>query len=309
MRAALVGLALLASPLVAGAQWARDDNSLAWQRGDAVVWRFSFDKKFGKTFFDPVAVGSGTPFTNFKPADHPWHYGLWFSWKYINHVNYWEEDRNTGQAAGYTRWTTPVIDTRPNGSATIRYDVSYSKPTGEVDMTEHRELAISAPAKDGSYYIDWTMHFTAGKDGAILDRTAMPGEPNGAVNGGYAGLSVRLAPAPMMMTIMTSDGPVTEFARDRARPFAAATAGNFAEGGQDKGGIAILSDAANIADKAPWYIINSATDFRFICAAILAPAIRALPAGGTWDLRYRVALKGTAWTQDALRDELKSWKR
>ena len=306
-------LALLFSPLASSVamaqQWIRDEGSLTWKQGDAVVWRFSFDKKFGKTYFDPVAVGSGPAFTNFKPADHPWHYGLWFSWKYINHVNYWEEDRNTGQAAGYTRWTAPDIQTRADGSATIKYDLSYAKPSGDVDMNEHRELTISAPAKDGSYFIDWVMHFTAGKDGAILDRTAMPGEPNGAVNGGYAGLSGRLAPMPYVMSIMTTEGPVTEFVKDRARPNAAATAGNFSKDGQDFGGIAFLSDAPNISERAPWYIINTATDFRFICAAILAPAIRTLPAGGTWDLKYRVAMKGTAWTQDQLKDALKAWNR
>src|SRR5688500_19719288 len=43
-----------------------------------------------------------------------------------------------------------------------------------------------------------------------LDRTPMPGEPNGAVNGGYAGLSARLAAAPVTMTVMSTEGPVTE---------------------------------------------------------------------------------------------------
>ena len=25
-----------------------------------------------------------------RPPDHIWHHGLWFSWKFINKVNYWE---------------------------------------------------------------------------------------------------------------------------------------------------------------------------------------------------------------------------
>jgi hypothetical protein len=98
------------------------------------------------------------------------------------------------QAAGATRWSAPTIDARPDGSARITMRLTYARPTGEVDLTEARVLDVSAPASDGSYTIDWSMRFTAGKDSAVLDRTPMPGEPNGVINGGYAGLSARLAP-------------------------------------------------------------------------------------------------------------------
>ena len=306
-RLALVAAAAaLCMPLAAHAEWMRDSVSIAWTSGGATVWRFSFDAKSGKPFFDPVAVAGLPSLTNFKPTDHPWHYGLWFSWKYINHVNYWEEDRTSGHAAGSTRWTTPVIDARPDGSAKITMSLTYARATGEVDMTERRTLVISAPAADGSYTIDWDLRFTAGKDGAQLDRTPMPGEPNGAVNGGYAGLSVRLAP--LTMSVMSTEGPITDFPGSRARPNAAAVAGNFTDGDTPIGGIAILSDPANIGEKAPWYIINQERDtFRFICAAVLAPAIRTLPAGAQWNLRYRVAVRRAPWTADALRAAVGNW--
>src|SRR5437764_1304362 len=88
----------------AAAEWKQDDKTLAWfgKSGDArPVWNFSFDAAKGKTFFEPLSVPGGPDLTNYKPADHPWHYGLWFSWKYINHVNYWEEGNpTTGNAAG-----------------------------------------------------------------------------------------------------------------------------------------------------------------------------------------------------------------
>jgi hypothetical protein len=289
-------------------EWVRDATSIARTVGDSTLWRFSYDEKSGKPYFHPVAVGSGTSLTNFKPEDHPWHYALWFSWKYVNKINYWEENRVSGQAAGDTRWSAPVIDARPDGSARIAMTLAYVRPTGETDLTESRVLDVSAPASDGSYTIDWTMRFTAGKDGAVLDRTPMPGEPNGVVNGGYAGLSARLAAAPVTMSVMSTEGPVTEFRGDRARPSAAAVAGNFTLEGRDVGGFAILSDAANSGDKAPWYIIDNRKDFRFICAAILAPAVRTIPPNGELALRYRVALRRSAWTQDALSAAVSQWR-
>ena len=133
------------------------------------------------TSWSASAPAGRTPLTNFKPADHPWHYGLWFSWKYINHpgdtnhVNYWEEDRATGVAQGKTRWKTPSIKTRDDGSATIRMELTYVNPSGQTDMTESREIKVSAPAADGSFNIDWTARFTVGKQAVILDRTPMPG--------------------------------------------------------------------------------------------------------------------------------------
>lgn len=292
----LLLLGLLALP--ASAEWQRDAKSLAWRDGTNLVWRFSFDPAKGKTFFDPVTA-NGRALTNFKPEDHPWHYGLWFSWKYINHANYWEEDRATGKADGATRWMPPLIETQPDGQATLKLILSYTHPSGRVDLMENRELKISAPQADGSYTIDWQATFKAGKEGAVLDRTPMPGEPKGAVNGGYAGLGLRMAGAPLTFSVVCSTGRVDRFVSDRARPFASALACNFAEGDKEVGGIAIFSDPSNAGENAPWYVVNS-KEMRFACAAILAPAVRTLKPGEEMKLHYRLAIRPKAWDQESL---------
>jgi len=296
-------------------EWQQDDKTLTWKNGEKTVWRFSFDTSKGKPFFDPVTVNGGPAITNFKPTDHPWHYGLWFSWKYINHVNYWEEDKITGIAGGKTAWSVPKIQTNPDGSATIHMDVTYTDPkTGSLDMSETRDLRISAPAADGSYAIEWKAHFTAGKNGAILDRTAMPGEPNGQVNGGYAGLGVRMAGQPAVMSVVSTGGAVDKFENSRARPNAPAVGCNFTKDGEEMGAIGIFSDPANIRADAPWYLINDNTTnngegFRFACAAILAPKIMTLRAGETVDLHYQIALAPKAWTPESLKAEFDRWMK
>jgi hypothetical protein len=287
--------------------WRRDASSIAWQIGADTIWRFSFDEKHGKPFFDPVRAIGGPSLTNFKPEDHPWHYGLWFSWKYINGANYWEENRTTGRAEGATRWTMPSIETSAAGRAAIGMNLTYTHPSGRVDLTEARTLTIAAPDGAGGYTIDWESRFVAGSEGAVLDRTPMPGEPRGAVNGGYAGLGIRLPSAPLLMSVVTPDGPVTSFVNDRARPNAAAVGCNFADGGTTVAAVAILSDPANIADKAPWYLINS-PEMRFADPAILAPAVRTLKAGESWRLRYRIVVSRAAWTPESLRAALASWR-
>lgn len=290
----------------AHAEWKQTETSLAWESDGRTAWRFSFDTAKGKPFFQPVAV-KGTDLTMFQPEDHPWHYALWFSWKYINGANYWEESRETGRAEGRTDWAAPRIETRPDGSVTILMELEYRHPSGRVDLKEARRLEISAPDATGAFAIDWTAEFIAGPEGAVLDRTPMPGEPDGRVNGGYAGLSVRLAPAPLAMRMVTTEGPVGPFVQNRARPAAAAAAANFSHEGRPAGGIAILSAPANSGPNAPWYLIDAGA-MRFMCAAVLAPAVKTLAPGESWTLRYRVAVHSGEWTPESLRAAVAEWK-
>lgn len=294
---------------LARAEWKQDDKTVAWMQGEKTVWSFTFDAARGKAFFEPLTINGGPSLTSFRPADHPHHYSLWFSWKYINRTNYWEESVGPGISAGRTSWTPPVIDTRPDGSATIRMAVTYSnRANNRLDMIEQREITVSAPDAQGSYNIDWKARFMAGPDGAYLDRTAMPGEPGGAVNGGYAGFSIRMASDPLHIAYLSTDGPITEWVSGRNRPNVPAVASNFTDGDKSVGGVAILSDPKNAGTRAPWYLINQG-EMRFMCAAILAPSPKQIYAGSQFDLHYRVAMKADAWTPQTLAAAHADWNR
>jgi hypothetical protein len=300
--------ALLVS-LASGAQaeWTRGPGTLAWQQGTNVVWQLNFDRNAGKPFVHPITVKGGPSLTTAAPADHPWHYGLWFSWKYINGVNYWEQDRTTGRAEGTTRWAEPVIQTNSDGSATIQLELEYVHPSGRVELKESRRLHFSAPAADGSYSIDWTARFTAGQT-LELGRTPMLGEPNGQVNGGYAGLSLRLAGSPLSPALVAETGAVAQFRENRARPDARALACNLTRSGAPAGAIAVLSDPANLPGSSPWYAVIS-EQMRFFCSAILAPKPLQLAAGETLALRYQVLVRATPWTPEELKARHEAWMK
>jgi hypothetical protein len=305
----------------ARAEWQRTDTSLAWKSGQAIVWQFNFDPATsGKPFFHPLNAVGGPVLTERAPVDHPWHYGLWFSWKYINEKNYWEEDRTSGKPAGKTVWTTPVIVTNSEGGAIIKMALTYTNPDiPRVDMVESREITVSAPDADGGYRIDWQARFVAGPDGALLDRTKMPNEPGGANNGGYAGMSIRMAPSgPSYVSI---DGPVTNFTYDgmpqqtrtgeRARPNSPAMAFNYSQDGKPAGGIAFLSDPKNTESKpATWYLINGPRQnppFYFAVQSLLAPKSIQLAPGEKLELRYRFVVSRAAWTPASLKTALDAW--
>ena len=60
-------------------------------------------------------------------------------------------------------------------------------------LEEIRNIHVSPPLADGSYFIDYENIFTPLADEVILDRTPVQSEPGGRTWGGYGGLSVRFS--------------------------------------------------------------------------------------------------------------------
>jgi hypothetical protein len=170
-----------------GLVWKREAGALALLHNGQVVWQFNFGANATKPFFHPVAPPGGPVLTLDRPPDHPWHRALWFSWKFINGVNYWEENPKTGVAQGQTAWREPRIETRPDFSARIVVDLNYRPANGQLVLTEHRVVEISPPDNDDTFHQNWTMTFTAADKDVVLDRTPLPGEPGGQPWGGLRG--------------------------------------------------------------------------------------------------------------------------
>jgi len=161
-------------------EWVKTDQSIGLADGDKVIWQFNYGKETSKPYFHPVALIDGTVLTQDRPADHPWHHGLWFSWKYINGVNFWEENRKTGKSDGVTDWSRVRVAALYDHSAVITVNLTYSHRGQKPILSEKRIMRVSSPDADGVYYIDWTSEFTAcSKADVLLDRTPLPDEPGG----------------------------------------------------------------------------------------------------------------------------------
>ena len=91
-------------------------------------------------YFHPLRTTDGRLMTWDRPPDHLWHHGLWFSWKFINKINYWELDAKTGRPAGRTSWSNIRIATGRDLKARIDMDLAY-RPAGEdVPVLRYRVL-------------------------------------------------------------------------------------------------------------------------------------------------------------------------
>jgi len=176
--------------------WKQSDTTLSLMNNSDILWQYNFNNRFHKPYFHPVTVKNST-LTCPSPPDHPWHLGLWFSWKFINGVNYWEylndfKSEKTGyKSAGITELQKIDILKNPDFSAVIRMELQYHPADGDAVMTEKRNIRISPPFSDGSYFIDHENIFNPLIDEVVLDRTPIEGEPEGKSWGGYAGLSIR----------------------------------------------------------------------------------------------------------------------
>jgi len=281
-------------------------NEFALKLGGRDVWRFHADpSKSSKPYFDPVTVAGGPSLTWARPPDHPWHYGLWFSWKYINGVNYWEEDK--GQPSGKTGWSVSKVETQPDGCARIELALDYRPAAGaEPVLREQRTISLSAPDSAGSYTVDWTLVFTAGGQSVALDRTPLPGEPGGQSWGGYAGLSIRFARAiTNVETVASTVGRVSRNAAGRLDVTAAAAEQNGVVDGRPYG-IAILSHPSNPRTPGDWYPIEGKS-FTYLNAAFLLKSAYTLKSGETLTLRYRVQVHPGRWDAEDLRQAAKRY--
>ena len=283
--------------------WQRNEDSVALLQNGKPVWQFHFGSNGNaKPYFHPLALPGGAPMTCCNPADHPWHHGLWFSWKFINGVNYWEENQQH-QSDGLTSWRVESIETRPDFSAAIVLALDYRKPgAAQPVLTERRVIAITAPAEDGSYAMDWKLEFQAGAEPVKFDRTPLANEPGGKTFGGYAGLSVRLAGE--FSDCQVSATAATGVAVDNRFRFPAAGADFNGRLDNAEAGISMLDHPTNLRHPAPWYAITDAKQpFWFLNAAWIQQQPFELAAAQNIRLRYRVLVHPKRWDAPRLETE------
>ena len=281
LRFVLLGLAATAR---AELSWQRTPDALALQDGARVIWQLSHTPAEGKPYLHPVIAPDGTVLTELRPTDHPWHRGIWWSWKFIDGLNYWEEDRKTGKSEGVTELLATQIVTNDDGSARADFELAYHPPGKPAVLTERRELRFTAPDAHGGFDLAWCSVFTCGSKDVELGRTPLTNEPNGKVWGGYAGLSLRLAPVTKAWTISNSAG----------RTGVAGTHGQSAEwlriaSPTGHASITVTSDAANIRQPQPWYAAQGGMNF--VQPALLFREPLRLAAGETLTLRYTISFR------------------
>lgn len=269
-------------------------SAIDWYPGDELSpgWTLDYDAA-PKPFLHPVRTPAGHVLSLFEPADHLWHRGLWFTIKFVNGDNFWEERPPFGEqrVSGIPRITHDAAD-----DARIEMDLDWIAPDGDRVIAEHRQ--IRARATGDAFILDWATTLTPDTD-VTLDRTPY------TTWGGYGGLSFRGTRNWLVDRFLLSDGSVE--GRPAGQVGAWCEMSGPVDGGADlRAGVAMLDHPDNPRHPTPWYAGGPGSG-NFINAALLFHEPMALAAGESLSLRYRVLVHDDAWEVDRLAAEYDRW--
>ena len=167
-------------------------GAITLQVGGKSCWTYVPQSQEGKPYFHPLAIpGTDDVLTSFRPPDHAWHLGFWFSWKFINGCNFWEPDSN-----GVTRVLSQKI--APAADKSFRTDVALAYVIkGKEAVREKRTVTVTT-RPNGDYAIEWDSTFTAQDTNAVVFSCtpAKKDKDGNWATGGYAGLMWRFADSP-----------------------------------------------------------------------------------------------------------------
>ncbi len=286
--------------------WKRNTASVALMNGDRVVWQFNHladGKEQGVPYFHPLATLEGAVLTDRKPADHLWHRGLRFAWKKINGLEgYWawpEGLQRWPENNGMTEVTQVKASTNADYSARFELELTYHPPGQPPVLTEKRTIDVGCPDSRGTYRIDMTCVFTASSQDALLDRTPIPGEPDGKPWGGYAGLQFRVAPREKLAawSLQAAGKPAIRHKIDAPRSVVRddllkqhgkqakwmKVGLEFRDG--KRGGVVLLDHPGNLRHPTNWHVSSMPNEL--IQTPLFASPYR-LPAGKQLTMRYRI---------------------
>lgn len=217
---------------------------------------WTIDSSSPKPHVHPLVAPGGRVLTRSVTPDHPWQRGLWFSVKFVDDVNFWEE-----------------VDDFGVQRQTDDHTIEWVRPDDVIALTEERRID-----EVDDHTLDWTTVLRADSD-VVLDRTPYQGW------GGYSGLALRCAGdwLDTRIAIEGDEGPrvIGESSRwcDLSGPDA---------------GVTILDHPDNPRHPTPWYgdvhneLYFTDDPTNFVNAAFLFHEPMTLRAGTELRFRFRV---------------------
>jgi Methane oxygenase PmoA len=255
---------------------------------DSAVGRATYrhDAAQPKPCIHPLTTPSGATLTGFEMSDHVWHRGLWFTIKFINGENFWEENAPFGVQRSTAEPSVQLVST---GEAIVRHDQRWtSDKTGDVFVEQRTIRFVDQP--EGVRQIDWTSILEAQQD-LTLDRTPY------TTWGGYSGLTFRTSREFHGATFTTPGGGTSQSLLGDRHEWALLQ--GKLDGGRDRtAAIGIIEHPDNPRATTPWYG-KCADGYVFFNAAFLFHEPMQVKKHETLTFRYRVLTRDGHWTHDA----------
>ncbi|WP_043582654.1 PmoA family protein [Geminisphaera colitermitum] len=274
------------TPLLLQSSWNDTLRIAATTPGDARSITYRYNPDTPKPGIHPLVTPRGHVLTGWEMSDHVWHRGLWFTIKFINKDNFWEERAPFGRQV--THAGQPVLEPVAADAARIMHTQQWISPAGEAVMDESR-VVYSKLQDDGVTLVDWDISLRALRD-VILDRTPF------TTWGGYGGFSLRASRGMHGVDFLLPDGTTVPSISGDPHPWVVMQ-GRMDGGADERVSVCMIDHPENPVAPVPWYA-KSANGFTFINAAFLFHGSLNAGAGETLRFRYRLLYRDGLWNTD-----------
>jgi hypothetical protein len=256
------------------------------------LWQFQYGDT-PKPHFRSLRTPGGDELALVEPYDHLWHRGLWFTIKFVNGVNFWEERDEFGiqQVVG-----VPDV-TVEDDAVTIRLRLNWAGPAGDIPIVEER--TITWRPGDDAYTLDWTSALTAQTD-LTLDRTPF------TTWGGYSGLSFRGNRTWHIDRYLLPGKEEKPLSPGYRAPWCDLS-GQFDGGPGKTGGIAMFDQPDEVGNSTPWYGGGNPA-MNFFNAAFLFEGPAQMEEAQTSNFSYRVVVHNGIWSADQAEAAYRQWE-
>ena len=251
--------------------------------GRELVTAYRYDGFAYQPFCHPVNLPGEIPLTLSNPGDHPWHNGMYFSWKYLNGFNVWDFEAS-GPAPGRVEHRAIELD---SALPALTHEIAWCDARGNELLRDRRRLeVVASPASGLIHAFDWHFHFECVAGEVVCERDAN--------YGGYAGLGIRFARGGAN-TLLKADGETDwkENWDDPSRFRSPWVAYAFSLDGLPSrtwnanwAGMALFDHPSNPRFPTPWLTFNG-LGMQKILAAFIRHEPFVFRKGDTLDLRYR----------------------
>lgn len=268
----------------------------------ASLARYRFGRDKNHPFFHDLRPRNHAGIvTNHAPWDHRWHHGLWWSWKFVNDVLFWEDHPDFGGARGRGLGRSVVTDHRveqTDGVIVVAEALDWTADeTGRTLLRESRRMTLTVvPELAGAWSIAWDLTWTA-TEPVTLSTTSYPEH----WWGGYAGLNYRAARAMADGERIVASGGRCGRDAVHAEPARwAALTGRVDGAGTDTpdrpavGGLALVERPGNPGSPNPVYAFSAAAEFGFLAYAPAMHRDLTIDEGAQLRLRFDSVVLGDA---------------
>lgn len=255
-----------------------------------------------RPFVHPVTTPAGHVLSVDAPADHPWHHALWFTVKFVNGENFWEE---YGEFGTLRQTAAPLLTANGDGAVRAESTIDWVRPDGGEVVLQERCVLTHRPLGD-AHALDWEVHLVPTVD-VTLDRTPF------TTWGGYGGLTFRGRADWHDTELRLPDGEPRERVLGERAPWLGLRGPLTEPDGDVEVGVALFDHPGNPRFPTPWYASTRAATYgdegwsNFANAAFLWDEPLAVAAGEDLVLRLRFLTHDGRWPVERLHDAYEVW--